>query len=81
MIKPIKTVTAYETADGQTFQTLAQAQEWQARLEFADYVNRGNQLFLDGTVYGEVVKTEALRDWLLDNRTAVLELLNAQRKG
>lgn len=77
MIKPIKTVTAYETADGQVFDTLEQAQEWQASLEFVDWYRHGNELYDSG----DVMPDTTVLEWLLDNRTAVLALLNAQRKG
>lgn len=78
MIKPIKTITAYETADGQVFGTLEQAQEWQATLEFEDYYRHGNELY-DSS--GEILPAIKFADWLIDNRAAVLALLNAQRKG
>lgn len=77
MINPIKTVTTYGTADGQVFDTLEQAQEWQATLEFEDYYRHGNELYDSG----DVMPDTTVLEWLLDNRTAVLALLNAQRKG
>lgn len=73
MIKPIKTVTAYETADGKTFQTFAQAQAWQARLEFVDWYRHGSELYDSD----DVMPVTTVLEWLLDSRTAVLELLTA----
>ena len=78
MINPIKTVTAYETADGQVFDTLEQAQEWHTQIEFLYYYCHGNELRDIGR---DIVPAEDVLAWLMDNRAAVLALLNAQRKA
>lgn len=78
MINPIKTVTVYETADGKEFDTLEHAQEWQARLEFEHWYYHGNEL---EDTNDNFLPTTPLMQWLIDNRAAVLALLNAQRKA
>ena len=80
MIKPIQSITAYETADGQVFDTLEAAQCWQETLAFKDYYRRGNELW-SGEIpeTGEVVEFDTIAAWLIDNRAAVADFLNSQQ--
>ena len=65
-------VTAWRTQDGELHATAQEANAHAAKLNFIHWYRRGGGLVKEEDVF---LNAHDVADWLIDNRTAVLELL------
>ncbi len=65
-------VAAWRTEDGELHATAQEANAHAAKLNFVKWYQIGNGLIKEGNIF---VNGHNVADWLLDNRTAVLEFL------
>ena len=73
-------VSAWRTQDGELFSTAHEANAYAAKLNFVSWYRSGNGL---REIHGIVADGHDVADWLIDNRTAILEFLlltEAQQK-
>ncbi|MFW9595544.1 MAG: hypothetical protein ACMV1D_08605 [Macromonas sp.] len=65
-------VAAWRTQDGELFATAQEANAHAAKLNFIHWYRRGSGLVKEENIF---LNANDVADWLIDNRTAVLELL------
>ena len=65
-------VAAWRTNDGELFATAQEANAYAAKLNFIHWYRRSGGLVKEDNIF---LNAHDVADWLIDNRTAVLELL------
>lgn len=67
-------VPAFKTSDGVLFENEVDAKKHQGVLDFEAWYEE-NKIYGE---YGYTVDCSSIKEWLLDNRTTILKLLNGE---